>query len=283
MTALKATEQASVLGTFVPPGVIMPFAAALAPTGWLICDGAPISRTTYANLFSAIRTTWGIGDDSASFVLPDFRGKFIRGRSAASTNDPDKLARTAQTASTFTRASCVTTNLQAYVTLASTTGISVGMSITGSNIPANTFIGSIDSATQFSMVQQDGSTAQNATGSGTVTLTFSQSALGNFVGSVQGDKFQGHKHNVSGNTANESAHTHNSGYWANQVNYTSGSQGAWLTTFAFDQFATSAGTAHLHGVNLDSAVPKNDGSNGEPRPGTESRPLNANVNYIIKY
>lgn len=278
MTALKSTEQASLLGTFVPPGVVMPFAGATAPVGWLICDGAAISRTTYATLFASIRTVWGIGDDSASFVLPDFRGKFIRGRSAASTNDPDKLTRTAQTASTFTRASCVTTNLQAYVTLASTTGLSVGMSISGSNIPANTFIGYIDSATQFSMVQQDGSTAQNATGSGTVTLTFSQSALGNFVGSVQG--YGTHKRTLSatGSTSTDGNHSHTMAF----NNSGSGAQlGASSQGWDDDTMDKGNGSnpnilssgSHNH-PSLTIAMGGGD---------NETRSINANVNYIIKY
>jgi len=273
MSSLKDIK--SVSGNFIPPGVIMPFAAAVSPVGWLICDGAAISRTTYANLFSAIRTTWGIGDDSASFVLPDFRGKFIRGRSAASTNDPDKLARTAQTASTFTRASCVTTNLQAYVTLASTTGISVGMSITGSNIPANTFIGSIDSATQFSMVQQDGSTAQNATGSGTVTLTFSQSALGNFVGSVQGHQVTSHGHGIridsqfSGQTRNSIGFGDASG---------NGQGPIYSTMHVLAREGIDGGTA-----TQSNPHPAATAWNADAAGGNETRSINANVNYIIKY
>jgi microcystin-dependent protein len=45
------------------------------PTGWLICDGAAVSRTTYSNLFTAIGTTWGIGDNSTTFNVPDLRGR----------------------------------------------------------------------------------------------------------------------------------------------------------------------------------------------------------------
>ena len=58
-----------------PSGAIMMFAASSAPSGWLICDGSTISRTTYADLFSAIGTTYGSGDGSSTFNLPDFGGK----------------------------------------------------------------------------------------------------------------------------------------------------------------------------------------------------------------
>lgn len=54
----------------VPTGALMYFAMASAPTGWLHCDGTAVSRTTYANLFSAIGTTWGAGNGSTTFNLP---------------------------------------------------------------------------------------------------------------------------------------------------------------------------------------------------------------------
>lgn len=60
-------------------GMICAFAMGSAPNGWLACDGSAISRTTYANLFTAIGTTWGVGDGSTTFNLPDLRGAFLRG------------------------------------------------------------------------------------------------------------------------------------------------------------------------------------------------------------
>lgn len=52
---------------------------ASAPAGWLKANGAAVSRTTYAALFAVIGTTFGAGDGSATFNLPDLRGEFIRG------------------------------------------------------------------------------------------------------------------------------------------------------------------------------------------------------------
>lgn len=63
----------------VPSGAVMAFAMSTAPTGWLECDGSAVSRTTYADLFTAISTTFGVGDGSTTFNLPDLRGEFIRG------------------------------------------------------------------------------------------------------------------------------------------------------------------------------------------------------------
>lgn len=63
----------------VPPGAIMPFAMNSAPTGWLAANGTAVSRSTYATLFAAIGTTYGAGNGSTTFHLPDLRGYFIRG------------------------------------------------------------------------------------------------------------------------------------------------------------------------------------------------------------
>ena len=54
-------------------------ATTTVPSGYLECDGSAVSRTTYADLFSALGTTWGSGDGSTTFNIPDARGEFIRG------------------------------------------------------------------------------------------------------------------------------------------------------------------------------------------------------------
>jgi microcystin-dependent protein len=56
-----------------PPGMMAPYGGASAPTGWLLCDGSAVSRTTYANLFTAISTTYGAGNGTTTFNLPDLR------------------------------------------------------------------------------------------------------------------------------------------------------------------------------------------------------------------
>jgi phage-related tail fiber protein len=65
--------------SLIPPGAVMSFAMSAAPVGWLPCDGSAISRSTYAPLFSAVRTTFGVGNSSTTFNVPDLRGEFIRG------------------------------------------------------------------------------------------------------------------------------------------------------------------------------------------------------------
>lgn len=61
-------------------GMLMPYAGATAPTGWLLCYGQAISRTTYADLFAVVGVTYGNGDGSTTFNLPDLRGRTIAGK-----------------------------------------------------------------------------------------------------------------------------------------------------------------------------------------------------------
>ena len=77
----------------VPTGMIVPHAIATEPTGFIECDGAAVSRTTYSDLFAVIATNYGVGDGSSTFNIPDLRGEFIRGFANGSANDPDRAAR----------------------------------------------------------------------------------------------------------------------------------------------------------------------------------------------
>lgn len=65
--------------TGVPAGAIMFFGVKSIPDGWLLCNGANVSRTTYANLFAAIGTNFGSGNGSTTFTLPNLSGRFIEG------------------------------------------------------------------------------------------------------------------------------------------------------------------------------------------------------------
>lgn len=61
-------------------GTVLPFAGSTAPTGWLLCFGQAVSRTTYANLFAVIGTTYGAGNGTTTFNLPDLRGRVPAGK-----------------------------------------------------------------------------------------------------------------------------------------------------------------------------------------------------------
>ena len=71
----------------MPSGAIMTFGGSTAPTGYLACDGNAVSRTTYATLFAAIGTTWGSGNGTTTFTLPDLRGAFLRGTGSHGTSN----------------------------------------------------------------------------------------------------------------------------------------------------------------------------------------------------
>ena len=66
--------------TLIPAGVISPYAGTVAPTGYLLCYGQTVNRTQYADLYAAIGDTYGAGDGSTTFVLPDLRGRVIAGQ-----------------------------------------------------------------------------------------------------------------------------------------------------------------------------------------------------------
>jgi microcystin-dependent protein len=74
------TRVATLEANQTPSGVIMQFAGVTAPAGYLFCDGTAVSRATYGGLFTAISTTYGVGDNSTTFNLPDLRGRVPVGR-----------------------------------------------------------------------------------------------------------------------------------------------------------------------------------------------------------
>ena len=68
-----------------PTGSVLAFAGSTSPAGWLLCDGSAVSRTTYADLYAVIGDTYGNGDGSTTFNLPDLADKFIQGNATSGT------------------------------------------------------------------------------------------------------------------------------------------------------------------------------------------------------
>jgi microcystin-dependent protein len=85
--ATLASVVTSNSGGTVPVGTIVAFGNNTAPTGFIKCNGAQISRTVYSDLFAAITTVFGAGNGSTTFTLPDLRGEFVRGWDDARTVD----------------------------------------------------------------------------------------------------------------------------------------------------------------------------------------------------
>jgi microcystin-dependent protein len=79
-SALKKVLIATLIGSLLPAGVVSAYGGTDAPTGWLLCYGQAVDRTTYANLFTAIGTTYGVGDGETTFNLPDLRGRVVAGQ-----------------------------------------------------------------------------------------------------------------------------------------------------------------------------------------------------------
>ena len=72
-------DEVDTVAARLPAGIIAAWPGNTPPDGWLVCNGATVSRTTYADLFAAIGTTFGAGDGSTTFELPDYQGDFLRG------------------------------------------------------------------------------------------------------------------------------------------------------------------------------------------------------------
>lgn len=79
VTPASLAAKLATLGGGNPAGTIITFAGSTAPTDYLACDGAAVSRTDYADLFAVCGVLYGAGDGSTTFNLPDLRGEFVRG------------------------------------------------------------------------------------------------------------------------------------------------------------------------------------------------------------
>ena len=95
MTPLRTKQAVDALSAGSPVGTVAHFAGATPPTGWLHRNGDLISRTTYANLFAVIGETFGAGDGSTTFALPDDRDLFDRGMPSGGTIGTEQADATA--------------------------------------------------------------------------------------------------------------------------------------------------------------------------------------------
>ena len=84
---------AAVKNSLCPVGTVLTYTGDTAPEGWLMCHGAAISRADYSALYAVIGNRFGYGNGDTTFHIPDFRGKFLRGRDAGAGYDPDRNSR----------------------------------------------------------------------------------------------------------------------------------------------------------------------------------------------
>lgn len=171
-------------GTYrlVPAGVTVPYAGASAPDGWLFCYGQAVSRTTYADLFTAIGTTYGAGDASTTFNLPDLRGRVVAGQDDMGGSSANRLTGLTDGVNGDTLAAAggleSTTLTEAQLPTVTPAG-SVSVSITGITLNSR---GDIDSGTggKRAAVASVDNTSTNSTifSSGSATGSFSGTPFG---------------------------------------------------------------------------------------------------------
>lgn len=159
-----------------PKGMIMAWPVNSPPYGWLECNGASISRAAYAALFANIGVVFGSASGT-HFNLPDLRGQFIRGWDNGRGVDTDAFTLQA-----------TTTSGSANITNADTSGLSVGMTVSGTGVPGGATILSITNSTTFVI-------SGNATASANlVVLTFAKTRA---FGSSQADVLKQHTHRLA--------------------------------------------------------------------------------------
>lgn len=117
----------------IDAGTLAFFGMSTAPSGWLKANGAAVSRTTYADLFTAIGTTHGSGDGSTTFNVPDLRGEFIRGWDNGKGTDSGRAFGSSQT-DAFQAHKHTYTTPQNYDDLVGGSGTSARISSTGQTI-----------------------------------------------------------------------------------------------------------------------------------------------------
>lgn len=127
----------AVQGALVPTGAYFPYAGSAAPTGFLLCDGSSLLRSSYADLFAVIGTSFGAADGT-HFNVPDLRGRVPVGLD----NMGGTAANRIQKSSTIT-----TSNGSPTATVASATDLTVGMYIESANVPDGTTITAISGTT----------------------------------------------------------------------------------------------------------------------------------------
>lgn len=144
-----------------PSGMILPWPgdSSSIPTGWLLANGAAVSRTTYRELFNVVGTKYGVGDGSSTFNLPDLRGGLMVGA---------EVSGAVQSRMELELSGSAITSGSAIATVTSTANLRAGMGVYHASIPDGTTIASIDTGTQITLSASASATASP------VTLRFSK-------------------------------------------------------------------------------------------------------------
>lgn len=204
--AQKTRELAQqALTNVMPVGGLVEFAGETPPSGYLVCDGSLVSRTEYADLFTAIGEVWGAGDGSTTFALPDLRGRVTRGRDNGAGRDPDAAGRTEN--STGGNTGDAVGSVQGDATKRPNSNFT-----SGNNSVSHTHSGSSLSATTSGSNHRHG--IEGHSGSIADWYGGSSAGFGIATGGNQGSDaftaYDTHTHSISGSTGGVSSnHTHN--------------------------------------------------------------------------
>lgn len=235
----------------VPTGAILPYGGSSAPTNFLLCDGTAVSRVTYATLFGIISTSYGVGNGSTTFNLPDLRGRTTLGAGTGT-----KVATFASRASNVITVTGLTNAANnefqtgQAVTYHTTSGVITGLSNDTVYYLIRTGNLTFSLATTLTNAQNATAIALSSDGSG--TQTFTQTLTTRAVGDTGGEE------NHAMSSTELLAHTHTTSSASNI------SRGATADTLM------RGGT----GDNISSSTGGNAGMN-------VMQPF-AGVNYIIK-
>jgi microcystin-dependent protein len=251
------------LSEIIPPGSVFPYAGASAPSGWLICDGSAVSRTTYAGLFAVLSTSHGSGDGSTTFNLPDYRWTFLRGMGSNISVTGSGTASSNQ--ATFTAHGFNRTGVKARLSSGTLSGLAASTDYWIIVVDANTLAFATSKANAIAGTRTAISGANSAVivqyedpdAASRAANTVGGNSAAN-IGSTQADQMQGHKHVID---------KYGMGYGAGSFD------GTWGRADA---------NSPAYGWTYSVGNPSNDTINGAPRTGAETRPQNVYVNYIVK-
>lgn len=160
-----------------PTGIVLPHAGSIVPSGWLSCDGSLVSRTTYAELFTAIGINFGAGDGSTTFKLPDMRGRVPLGAGQGVFTET-VVQSTAVNASTDE----ITVSAAAYKQFIKSTPVVVTSSVTapGGLTSGNTYYVIPVGSNKIKLATTRGNTGVNY-GSGFVAIDITSTGSGNLT------------------------------------------------------------------------------------------------------
>jgi microcystin-dependent protein len=240
------TNIAAVKESILPAGMVVPYAGTSAPTDWLACDGAAVSRTTYSRLFTAISTTWGVGDGSTTFNVPFLGGRVPIGSGTGTTTEDV----TASSGNGFT----VTANDTKWITgmtvvLSALTGFTTSMSAGPTYYAVRVSSTNVRFASTLALAQA-GTPDETISGTGTATLTHTYTAR--TVGQYGGEQEHAQK------STEQLLHTHTQDSHTHTI--TAGVTGGGSTT-AISYSTTLSATDTTQGANGTTATNQNTGGN----------------------